>query len=102
MPASAVASHVASSSREGGVVVCGVASGLTAGFAASLAVALMSALDTMRATPGSGLPFGAAWSAIWRPGSVGSWLQLASIVVFACASALAAVAARTARHRTGR
>ncbi|MEP7310188.1 MAG: MFS transporter [Acidobacteriota bacterium] len=91
-----------SSSREAGFVVRGVAIGLAAGLAASLAVALMSALDTMRATPGSGLPFGAAWSATWRPGSVGGWLQLASIVLFACASALASVAARAARYRTGR
>ena len=89
------------SSRQRGLVFRGVASGLTAGVAASLAVALMSALDTLRATPGSVLQFGAAWTAIWRPGGVGDWLQLAGIVAVACASALAAVAARAARHRQG-
>ena len=89
------------SSRQGGLVFRGVASGLTAGVAASLVVALMSALDIMRATPGSALQFGAAWSAIWRPGGVGDWLQLAGIVAVACASALAAVAATAARNRQG-
>jgi PAT family beta-lactamase induction signal transducer AmpG len=91
--------EVASSSRQGGLLVRGVASGLTAGMAASLAVALMSALDTRRAIPGSALQFGAAWSAIWRPASVSGWLQLAGIVAFACAGALAALAAMAARHR---
>ena len=90
----------ASSPRAPGLVTLGVGGGLAAGVLASLAVALMSALDTMRASPGSALAFGRAWSAIWRPGSVGDWLQIAGIVAFACASALAAVAASAARRRT--
>ena len=89
-------------SRQGGFVLRGVASGLTAGGAASIAVALMAGLHTMRATPGSALQFGAAWSAIWRPGDVAGWLQVASIVAFGCASALIAVAAMAARRRTRR
>ena len=89
------------SQRHGGLVVRGAASGLTAGAVASLVVALMSALDTMRATPGSSLQFGAARSSIWSPGSVAGWLHLASIVAFALATALVAVAAMPARHRTG-
>jgi PAT family beta-lactamase induction signal transducer AmpG len=92
----------ASSPGRGGRVAHGVAGGLAAGVLASLAVALMSALDTMRANPGSALAFGRAWSAIWRPGSVGDWLQIASIVAFACGSALVMVAASAARHRNGR
>ena len=89
-----------SSSRQGGLVVRGAAIGVIACLIASVAVALMSTFDAERATPGSGLTFGAAWAAIWRPDSVGGWLQLASLVVFACVSALAAVAASAARHRT--
>jgi PAT family beta-lactamase induction signal transducer AmpG len=89
-------------SRQRGFVVRGVASGLTAGGAASIAVALMAGLDTMRATPGSALQFGAAWSAIWRPGNVAGWLQLAGIAACACFGALVAVAAMAARRRPGR
>ena len=84
-----------------GTLVQGVTGGLAAGIGASVIVALMSALDTMRKTKGSALQFGAAWSAIWRPGSVGDWLQLTSIVAFSCACALVVVAATAARHRQG-
>src|SRR4030095_13418618 len=92
----------ASSPRSRGLVTLGVASGLAAGVLASLAVALMSPLDNMRANPGSALAFGRAWSAIWRPGSMGDWQQVASVMAFACAGGLVVVAASARRHRTGR
>ena len=77
----------------------GIGFGILAGVAGSLIVALMAALDAIRQKRGSAFDFSAAWSSLWHPASIGDWLQLLSIVAFAAASGLVAVAALAARRR---
>jgi MFS transporter, PAT family, beta-lactamase induction signal transducer AmpG len=81
------------------LAVWGVGFGILAGVAGSLIVALMAALDAMRQKRGSAFDFSTAWSTQWQPASIGDWLQLVSIVAFAAASGLVAVAALAARRR---
>jgi PAT family beta-lactamase induction signal transducer AmpG len=90
---------VASAASPSELAIWGVGFGILAGAAGSLIVALMAALDAMRQKRDSAFDFSAAWATQWQPASIGDWLQLVSIVAFAAASGLVAVAALAARRR---
>lgn len=77
----------------------GVTAAVIAGALSSLILALMAAIDTMRRAKAGSLDVAAAWTAIWRPHGVDGWLQVVSIVAFAVACGLGAVAMRAARRR---
>lgn len=77
----------------------GVTAAVVAGALSSLILALMAAIDTMRRAKAGSLDIAAAWTAIWRPHGVDGWLQVVSIVAFAIACGLGAVAMAAARRR---
>ncbi len=65
----------------------------------SFILALMAVLQSRRGNAEHVLSLGPAWRDIWLPADLGGWLQLVSILAFAGACGMAAVAAQTARRR---
>jgi PAT family beta-lactamase induction signal transducer AmpG len=82
-----------------GLLGRGATAALVAGLAGSAIVALMSALDTMRRAKSGALDFTGAWMALFRPHGVDGWLQALSLIFFALACGVGAVAMAAVKRR---
>ena len=82
-----------------GLTARGVAAGIVSALGGSFVLALMAVLQSRRGKAEHALELSTAWRHIWLPGDLGGWLQLLSIVAFAGACGMVAVAAQAARRR---
>ncbi len=82
-----------------GLLGGGVTAALIAAIGGSAIVALMSAIDAMRRAKSGVLDFGTAWLSIWQPHGIDGWLNLLSVLFFALACGVGAVALKAARRQ---
>lgn len=80
----------------------GLIAGALSAVGGSFVIALMAVLQSRRGKAEHLLDLGTAWRAVWLPADLGGWLQLLSILAFAGACGMVAVAAQAARRRRSR
>lgn len=77
----------------------GLIAGVLSAVGGSFILALMAVLQSRRGKAEHPLDLGTAWRDVWLPADLGGWLQLLSILAFAGACGMVAVAAQAARRR---